>query len=135
MAVRNLVQAAVQPCDLAWTVPKLGLDIAAEMRFSSESVASFEIEVKSFGGQRVGGVGFGNKRGGPRVDLLLSSEDPLDAHGIHVRWAFVDATLPPSTRRYALLSCLEARKVAMGAIARGKLNNFSISGLKAYWTV
>lgn len=136
MALRHVIQGAVKSGDLMWTLPRFGLDIAAEVRISAtSSPVHIEIEVKSFNGQRRGGVGFGSKRGGPQVDLLLSlsNEDRLRAE-TEVRWAFADATQPRGSPRYALLTCSEASKVAMAGVARDKQNNFSIRALRVHWT-
>jgi hypothetical protein len=136
MAVRSVIQATAPADTLSWIVPRLGLDLSAVVLNSVASRSLYiEIEAKSYGGQRRGGVGFGNGKGeGPQVDLLLSSPDQLANLDRHVRWAFVDATRPRGTPRYALLTCSEARNAAMGGVARGKQNNFKISAIKAYWT-
>ena len=109
-------------------VPRLGLDIAVFIGNSAESSRVHFVEAKSYGGQRPGGVGFGNGNGeGPQVDVLLAEPPgPLDAS---VHWAFVDATRDVGTARYALIDCQEARAAAMGGVARGKQNNFKVSAL------
>jgi len=54
-----------------------GLDIAIFIATPYGSIARF-IEVKAFGAQRMGGVGFGNGRGvGIQVDLLLTHDNCL----------------------------------------------------------
>ncbi len=136
MALRNLIQASVKAQDLTWAVPRFGLDIAAEVRYSTSSPpAHIEIEAKSYRWQRQNGVGFGTKKGGAQVDLLLSSADQLKTLEMEVRWAFVDATQPRGAPRYALLTCSEARNAAMAGVVRGKQNNFSVAALRAHWTV
>jgi hypothetical protein len=136
MALRNLIQFSVQAPYLIWTTPRIGLDIAFEVQSSTNlSRECFEIEAKSYGGQRNGGVGFGAKRGGTQVDLLLSSRNAADLLETNVRWAFVNATLPSGYARYALLTTSEACNAAMGEVAHGKQNNFSIAKLRAHWTV
>jgi hypothetical protein len=131
-----LIQATVKPCDFRWAEPRLGLDIAAEMLSPAGSQPEFiEIEVKSFKNQRQGGVGFGTAKGGRQVDLLLSNANELEILDRQVRWAFADATRLPGAPRYALLNCSEARNAAMAGVMRGKQNNFSMSALKAHWTV
>jgi hypothetical protein len=113
-------------------VPHFGLDAAifigdfpGQVRF---------LEAKAYGGQRPGGVGFGNRKGeGPQVDILLAA--PLGSLNTSVRWAFVDATRAPGSARYALIDRRAARGVAMGGVARGKQNNFSISALGPHLVV
>jgi len=125
----NVIQATLKHGSLTWTAPKFGLDISAEVRHSAAAaVTHIEIEAKSYGGQRAGGVGFGTAKGGPQVEILLDN-----ASLPQVRWAFADDTRPYGTARYALLTCDEARRVAMGVVKIGKQNNFSISKIKPYW--
>jgi hypothetical protein len=113
-------------------VRRFGLDLAVFVHQSGASRVVF-IEAKSYGGQRQGGVGFGNSVGqGPQVEILLSSVDQLAILDNHMRWAFADATQPPGAARYALLTCSQARGTAMGGVAKGKQNNFRISSLKAH---
>jgi|SRR5580765_3169697 len=131
-ALASLIQAHLQGHAASVIVPKFGLDLAVFMPLPSASRVVF-VEAKSYGGQRQGGVGFGNGVGkGPQVDLLLSSIDQLAILDSHVRWAFADATQPRGTTRYALLTCSQARDAAMGGVARGKQDNFRISALKAH---
>jgi hypothetical protein len=110
-------------------VPKFGLDIAVFLQVGSARLAKF-IEAKSYGAQRMGGVGFGSGKGvGPQVDLLLCAEDELAAFDPYVRWAIVDATRRPTEPRYGLFSCSRAKGAAMGCVARGKQNNLRLSSL------
>jgi hypothetical protein len=91
------------------------------------------LEVKSFGRQRMSGVGFGNGKGiGPQVDLIISEEESLCLFDDAVRWALVDATSPQGTSRYALFTCSTAKKAAMGIVLRGKQNNLRVSALRPY---
>jgi hypothetical protein len=115
-------------------VPHFGLDAAIFIGDSAASAKVLFVEAKSYGGQRVGGVGFGNGRGeGPQVDILLADPPgPLDAS---VRWAFVDATQGAGSARYALLDCHAARETAMGGVAHGKQNNFRISSLAPHFVL
>lgn len=135
-ALDAVIRANLLNSVAAAIVPRFGLDLAIFMHHLIASRVVF-VEAKSYGGQRQGGVGFGNGVGeGPQVDLLLSSMDQLTVLDSHVRWAFADATQPWGTTRYALLTCSEARDAAMGGVARGKQNNFRISALAGhsiYW--
>ena len=73
-------------------MPKFGLDIAVFPEDVGPPQPLF-VEVKSYGGKRQGGVGFGNGRGeGPQVDLLVGDASAL--FDSYIRWAFVDATQP-----------------------------------------
>ena len=61
-----------------------GLDVAV---FSGNKVRFFEI--KAFAGQRIGGVGFGNRHGkGAQVDLLLCNDKNLFLFDTTIRWLF-----------------------------------------------
>jgi hypothetical protein len=85
------------------------------------------VEFKAFTGQRMGGVGFGNRRGdGPQVDLLLLPDDLLVSLGPYVRWCFADLTRGQGTKRYSLITSSTAKQAAMGSVGRGKQNNFRI---------
>jgi hypothetical protein len=107
-----------------------GLDIAVFIEAPSGFVSRF-IEVKSFGFQRMGGVGFGDRRGqGTQVDLLLTADDCLSLLDSIVRWVFVDAGQPAGSRRYCLFTCETAKAVAMRGVERGKQNNIRISALR-----
>ena len=128
-----IIQTGLTGSAVSAVVPRLGLDVAVFQKLPGGSRVIF-VEVKSYGGQRQGGVGFGNSAGkGPQVDLLLSSGDQLAILDNHIRWAFADATRQPGTARYALLTCSEARDATMGSVARGKQNNFRISALEAHF--
>jgi hypothetical protein len=131
-ALASVIQAHLQGSVASVIVPRFGLDFGVFMYHPIAPRAVF-VEAKSYGGQRQGGVGFGDRHGeGPQVDLLLSSMDQLAILDSHVRWAFADATQPYGASRYALLACSEARDVAMGGVARGKQNNFRVSGLAGH---
>ena len=100
-----------------------GLDVALFLKGDRQRL----LEFKSFGGQRMGGVGFGNKAGeGPQVDLLLQHESFLPLLDKGIRWVFANALLPRGEVRFALLTTTEARLAAMGTINRSKQNNFNI---------
>jgi hypothetical protein len=111
---------------------RFGLDVAVFLDAPPPTASAVRLlEVKAFGAQRMGGVGFGNGRGiGPQVDLLLSGENSLCLFDGTVRWAYADATLVPGTCRYGLLTCELAKKAAMGVVTRGKQNNLRISALR-----
>lgn len=112
-------------------VPKFGLDFAFFCSDTCRTRVTF-VEVKSYGGQRQGGIGFGNGKGeGPQVDILLS--DSIDLLDKCVRWAFADATRNVCSPRYALLNCTEAKAVAMNGVAKGKQNNFRVSALSQHF--
>lgn len=132
-ALEAVIRANLHGSVASAIVPRFGLDFAIFMHHANSSRIVF-VEAKSYGGQRQGGVGFGNGLGeGPQVDILLSSTDQLTIFDRHVRWAFADATWPPGSTRYALLTCSEARDAAMGHVARGKQNNFRLSALTAHF--
>lgn len=108
-----------------------GLDVSVFFERSSTESTIRLLEVKAFGAQRMGGVGFGNGQGkGSQVDLLLCTEETLPLLDGTVRWVYADATLPPGSARYALFNCAVAKMLAMGGVARGKQNNLRISGLR-----
>ena len=131
----STIQAALPARALSWTAPKFGLDIAVQIQLAPQSAPTYiEVEVKLLRGQRLGGVGFGNKKGGTQVDILLSTADQLAILDRNIRWAFADAMQPCGSSRYALLTCLEARNAAMGGVVRGKQNNFKLSVIKAHLT-
>jgi hypothetical protein len=110
---------------------RFGLDIAVCMKDGALTRLAL-IEAKSYNGQRLGGIGFGNGRGeGPQVDILLQSPGQLATLDAHIRWAIADAKQPPGAARYALLTCTEAREAVMGHVSRGKQNNFSVARLKS----
>jgi hypothetical protein len=110
---------------------RFGLDVAVFFEVPQTATAVRLLEVKSFGGQRMGGVGFGNGKGiGPQVDLIISDGESLCLFDDAVRWAFVDATQAAGTSRYALFTCETAKKAAMGTVVRGKQNNLRVSALR-----
>ena len=96
-----LIERALHGCR-AVVVPKFGLDIAVFLEDVGPPQPLF-VEVKSYGGKRQGGVGFGNGRGeGPQVNLLVGDASAL--FDSYIRWAFVDATQPVGADRYAFLT-------------------------------
>lgn len=128
----DLVRGSLSSGFGAVMVPKFGLDLAVLLSRGLASTVLF-IEAKSYGAQRLGGVGFGNSRGeGPQVELLMAAERDLDLIDQHTRWAFVDATEPFGSARYALITSSQARACAMGVVARGKQNNFRMSALRPH---
>ena len=114
-------------------VEKFGLDVAVSLDTAPSGCVRL-FEVKAFGGQRMGGVGFGNGRGiGPQVDLILATEPELRLLDSSVRWAYADALQAPCTSRYALLTCATVKSAAMGSsVARGKQNNLRISAFRQH---
>lgn len=129
-ALTGLFARAQDQCRSGTLIRNFGLDFAWFCWRNGQTRVVF-VEAKSYGGQRQGGVGFGNRRGeGPQVEILLSDEMPLfDAC---VRWAFADATRRPGSRRYALLNCTEAKSAVMNRVARDKQNNFRLSALSQH---
>lgn len=117
---------------------RFGLDVAIFFEVPQGATAIRLMEVKSFGCQRMGGVGFGNGKGvGPQVDLIISGESSLCLFDETVRWVFADSTLPAGSSRYALFTCAMAKKAAMGTVLRGKQNNLRLSALRPFlvtWT-
>jgi hypothetical protein len=110
---------------------RFGLDVAVFFKAPQTATAIRLLEVKSFGAQRMGGIGFGNGKGiGPQVDLIISGDESLCLFDDAVRWALADATLPLGTSRYALFTCSTAREAAMGTVLRGKQNNLRLSALR-----
>jgi hypothetical protein len=109
---------------------RFGLDVAVFFEVPQATTIRL-LEVKSFGGQRMGGVGFGNGKGvGPQVDLTISELESLCLFDDAVRWAFANATQAAGTRRYALFTCSTAKNAAMGTVLRGKQNNLRVSALR-----
>jgi hypothetical protein len=109
---------------------RFGLDIAVFIANPPANVIRL-FEVKAFGAQRMGGVGFGNQRGqGAQVDLLLSPDASLPLLDGAIRWVYADATSPIGSARYALFTCANAKAAAMGGVARGKQNNLRTSALR-----
>ena len=124
-----LIERALHGCRTV-VVPKFGLDIAVFLEDVRPHQPLF-VEVKSYGGKRQGGVGFGNGRGkGPQVDLLVGDASAL--FDSYIRWAFVDATQPVGADPYAFLTCSDARAAVMGVVARGKQNNFKLAALRPH---
>lgn len=126
MVIRDVLTASGREF---MVLERFGLDIAVFVANAPQSVVRL-FEVKAFGAQRMGGVGFGDKRGqGAQIDLLLCSNLPL-LDGT-VRWVYADATKPAGSPRYALFTCAKAKASAMGsAIAHGKQNNLRTSALR-----
>jgi hypothetical protein len=107
-------------------VEGFGLDIAV----FSESAVRF-LEVKAFGGQRVGGVGFGDRHGyGTQMHLLLCDDGVLPLFDKSIRWIYADGTKSPGTARYALFTCAKAKNSAMNSVCRGKQNNLRLAELR-----
>lgn len=132
-SIAKVAHALLDGISQAVIVPRFGLDIAVFSEGANGARAAL-IEVKSFNGQRQGGIGFGNARGeGPQVHLLLCNSDQMQLLDKHVRWAFVDARQPLGASRYALITPSQACGVVMGEIRRGKQNNFSISRMAPHW--
>ena len=113
-------------------VERFGLDVGVFLGTPSSTRLRL-FEVKTYGAQRSGGVGFGNREGvGPQVDLLLCEESRLWLFDSSVRWAYADATQEPGTCRYGLLGCASIKRAAMGnAVTRGKQNNIRVSALRS----
>jgi hypothetical protein len=109
---------------------RFGLDVAVVVEDPSKGNKVRLFEIKAFNRQRMGGVGFGDKRGGPQVDLLLCDNDTLCLFDSIVRWAYVDATQMHGASRYGLFTCDMAKKAAMGMVARGKQNNLRVAALR-----
>ena len=124
----RLVESILSQSNVTGRILKgFGLDIAVFMIHPQGSACRF-LEVKTFGGQRMGGVGFGNQKGeGIQVDLLL--EPNLTLFDPFIRWVYADATRLKGTKRYALFTCSEAKDAAMGDVKEGKQNNLSVSKL------
>lgn len=121
---RGILTNAGRPFEI---LDGFGLDVAV---FSSDRVRFFE--VKAFGGQRVGGVGFGDRHGnGAQVDLLLCENKNLSLFDTLIRWVYADGTEPPGSARYALFTCAKAKNSAMAnTVCRGKQNNLRLSALR-----
>lgn len=121
---RDILTDAGQPFAL---LEGFGLDVAV---FSGNKVRLFE--VKAYGGQRQGGVGFGDRHGnGAQVDLLLCDDKNLSLFDTTIRWVYADGTQSPGTARYALFTCTQAKNWAMAnTVCRGKQNNLRISALR-----
>ena len=119
-----LIERALHGCR-AVVVPQFGLDIAVFLEDVGPPQPLF-VEVKSYGGKRQGGVGFGNGRGeGPQVDLLVGDASAL--FDSYIRWAFVDATQPVGVDRYAFLDSgltvfASTSRVQPDEVARGRIS-------------
>jgi hypothetical protein len=112
-------------------LPHRRLDIAAFFERDGRT-HSVLLEVKAFGGQRQGGVGFGDSRGeGRQVDMLLCEDRLLGLFAQPVRWAFADATMDVGSARYGLFTCEEMKASVMAGVGRGKQNNFSVARLRS----
>jgi len=121
-------QAAGSKVEDSFVLQGFGLDIGVFTRCGSQSAARF-LEVKAFVGSRAGGVGFGTRTGGSQVDLLMLSDAQLRIADALCAWIVADGTRPRGSRRFALITSTQARTAAMGRVARGKQNNFSLSKL------
>jgi len=116
-------------------VPRFGLDFAVFLE-SPAGVSVRLVEVKSYSGQREGGVGFGNQRGeGPQVELLLFPDVTPSLLKPTVRWVLADATLAPGTARYACFDCATAQGATMGTVRKGKQNNLSVRKLQSAYSL
>jgi hypothetical protein len=127
-AIVSVVRDILNEADRSFVVMEgFGLDVAT---FLDGKVRFFE--VKAFGGQRLGGVGFGDRVGrGTQVDLLLCDNKSLPLFDTLVRWVYADATQSPGTARYTLFTCVKAKNSAMGnTVCREKQNNLRISALR-----
>jgi hypothetical protein len=125
------VATAVSAIDNCSIIAEGNFDLA--IRVLAAKPKTIHIEVKAYGMQRLGGIGFGNSKGeGPQVDLL-ASEEICANRDQDVRWAFADGTREIGSRRYALLTCSEARRSAMATVCRGKQNNFRLASLQNHW--
>lgn len=131
----HLVEAVYGEASLEFAIHRhFGLDLTVFVTTASGPRVRM-LEAKAYNAQRQGGVGFGNGRGeGPQVDLLHSSQSGLRLLDQNVRWVLADATLPQGASRYACFDCTAASQAAMGGVARGKQNNFSLSALKPRMT-
>jgi len=113
-----------------FTLESFGLDIAVFLRFPNGRSASRFFELKSFGGQRAGGVGFGNQHGeGREVDLLLLDEQELGLADESIRWILADGFVSVGGNRYAIFNNHQARDAAMGGVRRRKQNNLRVDQL------
>lgn len=126
--VARIVEAVYGHASLEFALhTHLGLDLAAFVTTACGPAVRM-LEAKSYNAQRQGGVGFGDGGGeGPQVDLLLSNPSALRLVDQSVRWVLADATLPRGAARYACFDCAAASQAAMGGVARGKQNTFSLT--------
>ena len=82
-------------------IQKFGLDVLVFLDVTPVNAVRL-FEVKAYGEQRRGGIGFGNGEGiGPQVDLLLCGDSDMRLFDSSVRWVFADDTQQPGTCRYA----------------------------------
>lgn len=112
-------------------VEKFGLDIGVFIQNDDRKYAKF-IELKAYVGGRMNGVGFGNGVGkGPQVDILILPQNEISILNSSVLWllGLGDEIKPKGSSRFAIFSCTDAQKAAMGKVERGKQNNFKISFL------
>jgi hypothetical protein len=125
--LEDLLTSAGRPFQV---LQRFGVEIAVFMMNPRENAVRL-FEVKAFGAQRMGGVGFGNQRGqGAQVDLLLCPDDSLPLFDGTIRWVYADATQPSGTARYAVFTCAKAKAAAMRGVARDKQNNLRIAALR-----
>ncbi len=111
-------------------IEKFGLDIGVFIQKEDKEYARF-IEIKTFVGSRMGGVGFGNQKGeGVQVDLLSHSTNELSIVNSSVLWILGFDDHPKGTPLYSLFSSIQAKQAAMRTVKAGKQNNFRISDLK-----
>lgn len=76
-SLHSLISDTLRNDPRGFVVPKFGLDFAVFTPDPAGYRVIF-VEVKSYGGQRQGGIGFGSAKGeGPQVDLLLFNADRL----------------------------------------------------------
>jgi len=107
-----------------------GLDVAVFTRRANGQSSVRFFELKAFGGQRAGGVGFGDSRGeGREVDLLSLNERKLAVADEFVRWILASDLVEHKANRYAIFDNHQARDAAMGGLARGKQNNLRVNQL------
>jgi len=108
-----------------------GLDLAVFMKWADGRYSFKLLELKTFVGQRQGGVGVGNQRGqGSQIDLLLLNDEQLNVCDEFIRWIFVDGTIQAGKKRYALFGTRDGKNAVMGKVRRGKQNNLRVSDLR-----
>jgi hypothetical protein len=129
------IHAARNSVNLPFVViERFGLDIAVLIG-NKDQLRIKMLELKAFVGGRPGGVGFGDSQGrGPQVDLLWDgqknqprSPQELELLDHSVRWVLAFGLKPIGTPRYAMFTCKEAQKAAMGGVHPGKQNNLRIT--------
>jgi len=107
-----------------------GFDIGVFIQNSGKNYTRF-IEIKTFVGSRIGGVGFGNSKGeGPQVDLLLNSESDLAIVDSDILWLLGIGTRTKGSPRFALFNSTQAKNAAMGIVQREKQNNLRINSFQ-----